>query len=121
MEAAKRASLYPRPGLAVPYYVTGTEPNVKIADNCRIAEEWDSNLPDENTPYYLSRLGECSSKFKDFFSPSDFEKIFSTDDLFGFSPFGITILNRELQPQRPDFQTGEPEDDFPIWLGDLPA
>jgi DNA polymerase I len=121
MEAAKRASLYPRPGLTVLYYVTGTEPNVKIADNCRIAEEWDSNLPDENTPYYLSRLGECSTKFKDFFTPSDFEKIFSTDDLFGFSPVGITILNHELQPQRPDFPSGEAEDDFPIWLGDLPA
>ncbi len=121
MEAAKRASLYPRPGLVVLYYVTGTEPNVRIAENCRIAEEWDSNLPDENTPYYLSRLGECSTKFKDFFTPSDFEKIFSTDDLFGFSPVGIGILNRELQPQRPDSQSGESEDDFPIWLGDLSA
>jgi len=121
MEAAKRASLYPRPGLPIRYYVTGTEPNVKISDNCRIAEEWDSNLPDENTAYYLSRLNECSAKFKDFFSATDFERIFSTEDLFGFSPEGISILSRELQPQKPDLDGRESDDEFPIWLGDVPG
>jgi len=120
MEAAKRASLYPRPGLVVLYYVTGTEAGVKISDNCRIAEEWDSNLPDENTQYYLSRLAECSSKFRDFFVPSDYDKIFSTDDLFGFSPEGISITTRKLQPQKPDSQAADPDDEFPIWLGDSP-
>jgi len=118
IEAAKRASLYPRPGLGVLYYVTGTDSNAKIADNCRVAEEWDSNLPDENTAYYLSRLGECSAKFKDFFSPVDYEKIFSTDDLFGFSPAGISVLSRELQPQKADFRASDSDDDFPIWLGE---
>jgi DNA polymerase, archaea type len=121
MEAAKRASLYPRPGLAILYYVTGTDSNVKIADNCRIVEEWDSNLPDENTAYYLSRLTEYSAKFRDFFTPGDYEKIFSTEDLFGFSPAGINILNRELQAQKPDLRAGDADEDFPIWLGDLPA
>lgn len=121
MEAAKRASLYPRPGLAITYYVTGTDANVKISDNCKIGGEWDSNLPDENTPYYLSRLNECSSKFKDFFSPGDFERIFSTEDLFGFSSEGIAIRNTELQAPKPGSPSEEDtDDDFPIWLGDLP-
>jgi DNA polymerase, archaea type len=121
MEAAKRASLYPRIGLVIPYYITGTEANVRIAANCRIAEEWDSNLPDENTPYYLSRLDECSAKFKDLFTPGDFEKIFSTDDLFGFSPTEVSLITRELQPQKPDLQAEDTDDEFPIWLGDLPS
>ena len=121
MEAAKRASLYPRPGMVVLYYVTGTEANVKISDNCRVAEEWDSNLPDENTAYYLSRLAECSSKFRDFFAPADFEKIFSTEDLFGFTPAGINLTNRELLPQKPDLQGEERDDEFPIWLDDQPS
>jgi DNA polymerase, archaea type len=121
MEAAKKASIYPRSGLVILYYVTGSDPNVRIADNCRIVEEWDSNLPDENTAYYLSRLAEYSAKFRDFFTPPDYEKIFSTEDLFGFSPAGINILNRELQPQKPDFQAGDADDDFPIWLGDPSA
>ncbi len=121
VEAAKRASLYPRPGLSVSYYVTGAEANVKIADNCRIAPEWDANLPDENTAYYLSRLGECSAKFRDFFAPADYEKIFTTDDLFGFDPSGIVILSRDVQPQRPEQPPEEPADEFPIWLGEPPA
>ncbi|HEY6951366.1 MAG TPA: DNA polymerase domain-containing protein, partial [Bacteroidota bacterium] len=121
IEAAKRASLYPVPGMVVRYYVTGNDPNVKIVDNCRIAAEWDSNLPDDNTPYYLSRLNESSAKFRDFFTPGDFEKIFSTDDLFGFSPAGIAILNRDLQAETPDTSAAEPDDEFPIWLGDQPV
>jgi hypothetical protein len=121
MEAAKRASFYPRPGLVILYYVTGTEAGARIADNCRVAEEWDSNLPDENTQYYLSRLGEYSAKFRDFFTPVDHERIFSIDDLFGFSANGISIQNLELQPQKPDTQSGDIDSDFAIWLGDMPA
>jgi DNA polymerase I len=121
IEAAKRASLYPTPGLTILYYVTGSDQNVRIADNCRVTEEWDSNIPDENTPYYLSRLTECSAKFRDFFSPGDYERVFSTEDLFGFSPEGITIVNHELKAQKPDSRDSEPDDEFPIWLGDQSA
>jgi DNA polymerase elongation subunit (family B) len=121
VEAAKRASLYPRPGISISYYVTGTEANVKIADNCRIAQEWDANLPDENTPHYLARLGECSGKFRDFFAPADYEKIFTTDDLFGFDPSGITIQSREVLPQRPESPPEDAGDEFPIWLGEPPS
>ncbi len=121
VEAAKRASWYPRAGMVVSYYVTGSEAAVRIVDNCRIAAEWEANQPDENTAYYLSRLDECSAKFKDFFKPTDFDKIFRTDDLFGFDPSGIAILSRELQPQKPDQPTDEPGDEFPIWLGEPPS
>ena len=116
-EVVRRAGIYVKAGTSVSYYVTGSDANVKIADNARIAEEWDANLPDENTAYYLARLSECSAKFRDFFLPEDFEKIFSSDDLFGFSDRGITILSKKAvsEGERPD-EGVDAEDEPGIWL-----
>lgn len=118
-EAAIHGGLFIKPGVHVSYYVTGSDPRVKIAENCKVADDWDSNLADENTAYYLSRLDECANKFKVFFEPKDFEKIFSMDDLFGFSPKGIAILSKKVVPEE---ETPPPVSDEPeslgIWLDD---
>lgn len=119
-EAAIRGGRYVRPGVTISYYVTGSEAGVKIADHCRIMEEWDANLPDENTAYYLSRLQECSAKFRDFFTPADYVKVFSLDDLFGFTPDGIRTITRDLRYVKPAAGGEEPDDQFPIWIDDFP-
>lgn len=117
-EVAKRAGLIVRPGQSISYYVTGSHAGIKIADNAKLAEEWDPNFPDENTTYYLSRLDDASSKFEVFFRPEDFKKIFSADDLFGFSAEGISILTRPVQPEEGLVRRTEEEEaeEFAIWL-----
>ncbi len=115
-EVARRASLSVKPGDRVSYYVTGTHAGVKIVENCKLAEEWEPNFPDENTAYYVERLNECSRKFETFFEPEDFKRVFSADDLFGFSADGISLL----RPQ--DVSSGgvppgeEDATEFGIWL-----
>ncbi len=105
-----------KPGDRVSYYVTGTHAGVKIVENCKLAEEWEPNFPDENTAYYVERLNECSRKFETFFEPEDFKRVFSADDLFGFSADGISLL----RPQ--DVSSGgvppgeEDATEFGIWL-----
>lgn len=81
-----------RKGEQVAYYVTGSGAHVTAFDNARLASAWDPVQPDENTDYYLRRLDECARKFAMFFHAEDFARVFSPDDLFGFSPHG-----RELQ------------------------
>jgi DNA polymerase elongation subunit (family B) len=80
----------------ISYYVTGDEPNPRTFENCKPASEWDPNFPDENIPYYIRRLDEFSEKFQPFFTPQDFRKVFSVEDLFPFSPEGITILSPDV-------------------------
>lgn len=116
-EVARLAGLHPKPGDRISYYVTGTTANVKVSENCRPAEEWDPNFPDENTAYYLGRLEEAALKFEAFFSPEHFRAIFSGDDLFGFDPKGITIISAKVAPA-PE-QAGPAEEsrnEFRIWL-----
>jgi hypothetical protein len=43
----------------------------------------------------LKRLDEFSKKFDVFFDERDFNAIFSTEDLFGFDPKTIVIVNRK--------------------------
>ena len=82
-------------GDRVTYYVTGQAPDVTAFENCRLANEWDADDPDENTAYYLRRLDDFALKFEPFFRPHEFRLIFSPEDLFGFSPAGIVIRNYE--------------------------
>jgi hypothetical protein len=84
-------------GDRISYYITGTESGVRSFANGRLAEEWNPQDPDENTAFYLRRLDEFSKKFDVFFSSADFRKIFSMDDLFGFTPAGIEIITRKLE------------------------
>jgi len=124
-EAARRAGIYVTPGSRISYYVTGTQEDVRIVDSCRVAEEWDANLPDENSAYYLHRLREAAARFRDFFREGDFERIFSMDDLFGFTAKGIEVSERPAEPILPESPSAEREsaDEFGIWLaeGDEPT
>jgi DNA polymerase, archaea type len=80
-----------RKGDRITYYITGTAPTVTTFDNARLAEAWDSALPDENTAYYLKRLDEWARRFAPFFTAQDFARVFAPEDLFGFSPAGIRV------------------------------
>ena len=117
-EVAKRSNLSVKPGDRIAYYVTGTQAGTRILDNCKLAEEWQVNFPDENSAYYVERLNECSRKFEVFFEPEDFKRVFSPDDLFGFNPDDIQLL----KPQTVSRREGAPGDDdageFGIWLDD---
>ena len=83
-------------GDRITYYVTGTSPTVTTFENARLAEAWRQTQPDENTAFYLKRLDEFARKFALFFQPEDFQRVFSPDDLFGFSASGIQVLTRDL-------------------------
>jgi len=75
---------------------------------------WNPHFPDENTPYYLRRLDEFSEKFKEFFRPADFARIFAVEDLFPFSSEGMIIQTRTVETEEE-----KPEDPSPspgIWL-----
>ncbi len=117
-EVAKRSGLTARERQSIAYYVTGSHHNIRIIDNCRLAEEWDSNFPDENTAYYVSRLDDASSKFELFFTPRHFAMLFSVDSLFGFSAEGIHIVTKPVQDKeaiKPDPEVEETEG-FGIWI-----
>ncbi len=97
-------------GDRISYYITGSENSVKSFEHGKLAEEWDQNFPDENSAWYLKRLDEFAKKFDVFFSSADFRRIFSMDDLFGFSAAGIVILTVQIEKE------GEPEE---LTEGDL--
>lgn len=116
-EVAKRAGMLVKPGDRVAYYVTGGNASVKIAENSKLALELDPNFPDENTAYYLARLNESAAKFDVFFTPQDFKKVFSLDDLFGFKSEGIRILSKKVGIQA-EVEPPEESPNFGIWLDD---
>ncbi len=97
-EAALRALGEWRRGEKVSFYITGNDPSGQSFAHCRLASEWDPVAPDENVPFYLRRLEELSRKFELFFTPPDFRKIFSPEDLFGFSPEGINVVTKPVEP-----------------------
>ncbi len=105
-----------RPGDRVAYYITGSDRTPRSFDNCKPAEEWDPNFPDENTAYYLRRLDEFSEKFKPFFLPQDFRSIFSADDLFPFSPLGITPLVTDVIGTEPSESIDLTPSELGIWI-----
>ncbi|MBI3579130.1 MAG: DNA polymerase, partial [Ignavibacteriales bacterium] len=116
-EVAKRAGMLVKPGDRVAYYVTGGTAGVKIVENSKLGLEWDPNFPDENTAYYLARLNESASKFDVFFTPQDFKKVFSLDDLFGFKSEGIRILSKKVGIQA-EAEPPEESSSYGIWLDD---
>ncbi len=105
-----------RRGDRVAYYVTGTDSNPRTFEHCKPAEQWDPNFPDENTMYYLRRLDELSEKFKPFFTPQDYRSIFSDEDLFPFSPEGISVRTSRVPSQAITETEEPPSSDFGIWL-----
>jgi len=115
-EVARRAGLLIKPLDRVAYYVTGNHASVKIAGNCKLADEWEPNFPDENTAYYIERLNECSRKFDLFFEPEDFKRVFSADDLFGFNPENIRMLKPRFLSQTEAPPADDDASEFGIWL-----
>jgi hypothetical protein len=113
-ELALAADRIHRPGDRIAYYITGRDANVRTFENCKPAEAWDPNFPDENAAYYVKRLDEFSEKFKPFFLPQDFRAIFSADDLFPFSPAGISSLTMETRGE--SAETDELSPNPGIWL-----
>jgi DNA polymerase, archaea type len=105
-----------RPGDRIAYYITGTEANPRSSENCKSAEDWDPNFPDQNAPYYLRRLAEFSEKFLDFFRPPDFRAIFSSDDLFPFDATHIPLLITDVSEPESDSGADSRLDQFGIWL-----
>ena len=109
-----------RPGDKIAYYITGTDPNPKGSENCKAAEEWDPNFPDENAAYYLRRLNEFSEKFRPFFQPQDFRAIFSADDLFPFNAANVALIisdvTGDVSPEEEETKPGP----FGIWLEETP-
>jgi hypothetical protein len=111
-EVAMRMDRDVRRGYRVAYYITGDDPNPKGFREARPVSEWNPNFPDENVQYYLRRLDEFSEKFKPYFRPQDFRRIFSPDDLFPFSTEGIAIMAPEaieIELQEGDETDEEPE------------
>ena len=92
---ARRTGQPVRKGDRVSFYVTGQSAGVTAFENCRLAEEWNPDDPDENTAFYLKRLDEFAHKFGPFFRPHDFRLIFSPEDLFGFSSADIRLQFHE--------------------------
>ena len=87
-----------RKGDRISYYITGRGKGVTAFENCKLASEWDPDAPDENTAYYLDRLDRFTEKFEPFFEEHDFRRLFSPEDLFGFSAEGIELQTQRHEP-----------------------
>lgn len=116
LEAAIRSSIYVEANTKISYYITGTEKDPIISNYSKLIEEWDPNHPDENTSFYLTRLHEATHKFKEYFEPTAFERIFSLDEMFGFSEEGINILSRKTTPELTEIKPTT--EDYSIWLAE---
>lgn len=97
-----------RIGQKVFYYITGEDSNVRAYDNCKFAEDWDPNFPDENTGFYLKRLDEFTKKFEDFFTERDFKLIFNYESDYLFQNSEIAVVISEVtEEQTPDESTSK--------------
>ncbi|MBI2890151.1 MAG: DNA polymerase II [Nitrospirae bacterium] len=74
-ELALSAGRHYQAGDQISYYVTGSGRNVKVHQACKLASTWDPRRPDENTEYYLGKLGELYEKFEPFIRTPDGEPV----------------------------------------------
>ncbi len=86
-----------RPGDKITYYITGSDPDVRLSENCKLVEEWNPFRRDENVQYYLFKLNEYTKRFEVFFKPEDFRKIFSLSDGLKFDD--VQIITRKLSKE----------------------
>jgi hypothetical protein len=63
-ELAAAAGRAWQPGDQVSYYVTGRSARVMVNEAARLAREWDSGHPDENTAYYHAKVLETWERFR---------------------------------------------------------
>ncbi|MCX7984044.1 MAG: hypothetical protein N3A63_03965 [Bacteroidetes bacterium] len=82
MEAAVRAMRNVKPGDHIVYFIGGTHADVKVTEHSILIDEWNPLSPNENTAFYIARLRDVIDRFKEFFSPTTFESVFSLDSLF---------------------------------------
>ncbi len=117
--ALKSESKY-KIGDRIAYYITGTDTNVTSYENCKVANKWDPNFPDENTSYYLKRLEEQTKKFKPFFDEHDFNLIFSLEesleDLNDIVKSKIIEVTEEKEQEDGEIQKDTISEDGGIWL-----
>ncbi len=96
-EIARRHKLDVSKGSRITYYISGSGMGSGgLFNKGKRAEDWQASSPDQNIDFYLKRLDEFTQKFRPFFKDADFSKIFTADELFGFSPEGIEML-KEIQ------------------------
>lgn len=105
---AQRTGQPARKGDRISYYVTGERATVTAFENARPADDWDPDAPDENTAYYLKRLDQFAQKFEAFFAEHDFRRIFSPEDLFGFSADGISLQRTERPVEEDPYEDEVP-------------
>jgi len=109
-EIVRRDNLDFTKGSRLTYYITGSGiANGMLFNKGKQAVEWKAENPDQNIDFYLKRLDEFTQKFRPFFKDSDYSKIFTADELFGFSPEGIEI-QKEIQHK----DTADIGDDVPF-------
>ncbi|MFN3135854.1 MAG: DNA polymerase domain-containing protein, partial [Candidatus Kryptonium sp.] len=83
-----------RQGDKITYYITGSTPDIRSFENCKLVEDWNPLKRDENIQYYLSKLNEYTKRFEIFFKPEDFKKIFSLSDGLNFDD--VQIITKKL-------------------------
>jgi len=86
-----------KPGDKVTYYITGSTPDVRTFENCKLVEEWNPFRRDENVQYYLFKLNEYTRRFEIFFKPEDFKKVFSLSDGIKFDD--VQIVTRKISKE----------------------
>ncbi|MEW5979516.1 MAG: DNA polymerase domain-containing protein [Acidobacteriota bacterium] len=69
-ELAIRANRELQAGDQLSYYVTGHTKKLTVYENCKLLTLWDPQHPDENVPYYKSRIEDLLEKFSKFLPPS---------------------------------------------------
>ncbi|MDX2128234.1 MAG: DNA polymerase domain-containing protein [Chloroherpetonaceae bacterium] len=108
-EVLIRAKKVASKGDRVTYYLSGSGIIGNNAEKGKLSSEWNKDKPDQNIDFYLRRLDEFTDKFKPFFKPSDFSRIFTADELFGFTPEGIELIT-EIQNR----DSSEIDDEVPF-------
>jgi len=84
------------PGDKITYFITGSDPNVTIYENCELMEYYNSNSPVENVSYYLKKLEEYISRFEIFFAKSDFQNLFPSEEQLQFQVDKIKVINKPV-------------------------
>lgn len=73
-----------QPGLKISYYIKGSEPDVRIFENCELIDFYNPKHPDYNVSYYIRKLDEYISRFEVFFKKEDFLLLFPKEGNINF-------------------------------------
>ncbi len=87
------------PRTKISYYITGSDPDVKVYENCELLENFNPYKPNYNVAYYLKKLEEYVSRFEVFFSKEDFLALFPTENLITFKIQKPKVINSFLSEE----------------------